>query len=299
MAAKREVELPAGLRLGPIELTVTDLDRSARFYEDSLGLDLQRREDDTAVMGSGGEDLVTLVEDRSARPPGREAGLYHFALLYPSRTALARALRRLAATSTPIEGAADHGVSEAIYLPDPDGNGIELYADRPRDQWPAPSSPGERVGIYTIGLDLHSLLDAAGPEGVEQGGDGPGMGHLHLYVGDVDRGLRFYRDVLGFEQMAHLGRSAAFVAAGGYHHHLGFNTWRGRGIPPASPDAVGLRHWTIVLDDDAQVGSVRERVAAAGIAIEDRDGGFLVRDPWGIPLLVTRRTSRTPTRARD
>jgi catechol 2,3-dioxygenase len=275
--------LPDTLRLGTVELTVADLDRSVAFYQDSIGLRLRRREDPVAVMGTESEDLVVLVEETGARPAGRHAGLYHLALLFPSRDELAVALKRIALTRTPIEGAADHGVSEAIYLPDPDGNGIELYADRPREAWPEPTN-GMRVGMYTIALDLDALLAVAGAgELPRHAGEGLVLGHMHLHVGDVRRALDFYSDVLGFELMANLG-GAAFVAAGGYHHHLGVNVWRGPGVGPAPPRTAGVREWTVLLDNDAEVDAVRERVDAAGLQADDRDGGFSVRDPWDIPV---------------
>lgn len=277
--------LPPTLRLGAVDLTVTDLDRSVGFYQDALGLRLHRREDAVAAMGAGGEDLVVLHEEQGARPAGRHAGLYHFALLHPSREELARAVHRLAVTRTPIEGASDHGVSEAIYLADPDGNGIELYADRPRDQWPQPG-PGERVAMFTRALDLHGLLGVvAGEEPRRHADAGLRVGHVHLHVGDLDAALRFHRDVLGFEVMAFLP-NAAFLAAGGYHHHLGMNTWRGEGVPPAPEGTVGLRHWTIVLDDAAQVAAVGARAAAAGVPAGERDGGLRLRDPAGVSVLV-------------
>jgi catechol 2,3-dioxygenase len=275
--------LPASLRLGPVHVAVTDLDRSIPFYERSIGLQLDRREDGAAVMGAGGEELVRLVEEPAARPAGRHAGLYHFALLHPSRQELARAARRLLATRTPIQGASDHGISEAIYLPDPDGNGIELAADRSREHW------GDLRDPATIGprpLDLDGLLELAAADG-EPGPADPGLavGHVHLHVGDVERGLAFYRDLLGFEVQTQFP-TAAFVSAGGYHHHLAFNVWRGEGVPPAPPDAVGLRRWTVVVDADA-LAALRARLAAAGVEHEDVDGGVLVRDPWGIPVLFT------------
>jgi len=251
--------LPDDLRLGPIHLTVSDVDRSVGFYQDALGLQQHRRENGTAALGVGEDDLVVLHEEPGARPAGRHAGLYHYALLSPSREELARALQRLAVTRTPIQGASDHGVSEAIYLSDPDGNGIELYADRPRDQWPPPA-PGDRVGMYTQALDVSGLLDVVGDEPPRpQAGPGLRMGHVHLHVSDLDEAVRFYRDRLGFEVMAHIP-NAAFLSAGGYHHHLGLNTWRGVGVPPAPPGTVGMRHWTVVLDDeDAPVeGLVRD-----------------------------------------
>ena len=275
--------LPATLRLGPVHLTVTDLDRSVEFYERSIGLRIQRREDGVAALGAGAGELLLLFEQPEARRPGRHAGLYHFALLHPSRLELGRAAHRLLETRTPISGASDHGISEAIYLPDPDGNGIELAADRGRERWGDLSDP------KTIGpapLDMAGLMELVADEEMRPQAD-PGLvvGHLHLHVGDVDQGIVLYCDVLGFEVMTHFP-SAAFVSAGGYHHHLAFNTWRGDGVPPAPEDAVGLRRWTIVLDDDAQVGEVRERVKAAGVDHDDADGGLLVRDPWDNPVLI-------------
>lgn len=275
-----QATLPATLRLGPVHLTVTDLDRSVGFYQDAIGLQLHRRDGAEAAMGAGGDDLLVLVEAPAARPAGRHAGLYHFALLHPSRLELGRAAERLIATQTPITGASDHGISEAIYLPDPDGNGIELAADRGREHW------GDLTDPKTIGprpLDMEGLLgQVADEEPRRQADPGLGVGHLHLHVGDVDRGLAFYRDVIGFEPMT-VFPSAAFVSAGGYHHHLAFNTWRGDGVPPAPPGTVGLRRWTVLLDD---VEPVRERIRAAGVDHEELDEGLLVRDPWSNALLL-------------
>jgi catechol 2,3-dioxygenase len=274
--------LPAGLRLGAVELTVAHLDRAVAWYQRALGLRVHRHDAAVAELGDGRETVVALREDPQARPAGRHAGLYHYALLYPSRDELARAALRLAITRTPIQGASDHQTHEAIYLPDADGNGIELAADRPREQWP------EHLGHAggPAPLDLHGLLRGVeGEEPRDHVGEGLRMGHLHLHVGDVDRGLAFYRDLLGFEEQANLG-TAAFVSAGGYHHHLAFNVWRGRGVGPAPEHTVGLRHWTVRLPAADDVAVVRARLDAAGVATEDRDGGFLVRDPWQTALEV-------------
>jgi catechol 2,3-dioxygenase len=281
-----QARLPPTLRLGAVHLTVADLDRSIAFYEEAIGLRLQRREIPVAAMGVGEEDLLVLYEEPGARRAGRHAGLYHYALLFPSREELARAALRLAATRTPIQGASDHGTHEAIYLPYPDGNGIELAADRPRERWPRPLDYSGRPHP----LDLDGLLAAlAGEEPPDEAGLGLAIGHVHLHVGNLERGLGFYRDVLGFEQMAFMPGAAAFVAAGGYHHHLGFNVWRGEGVPPAPQGRVGLRHWTVVLEEPEQVAAVGEQVCAASISTEEREGGgaggFLVRDPWGIAVL--------------
>src|SRR5215210_4675110 len=263
--------LPASLRVGAVELTVTNLDRSVGFYEHAIGLRLHRREDGRAALGAGGEDLLVLVEDPAARPAGRHAGLYHFALLHPSRLELARAAHRLAATRTRISGASDHGISEAIYLPDPDGNGIELAADRGRDRWGDLSDPTAMGGPEP--LDLAGLLELVA-EAAPQPSVDPGVviGHVHLHVGDIDAALAFYRHVIGFEVMTLLP-TAAFIAAGGYHHHLGLNVWRGQGVPAVPAGTVGLRHWTIVLPQP-DLAALRERVTAAGASHEERPDGL-------------------------
>ncbi|MHB8658046.1 MAG: VOC family protein [Solirubrobacteraceae bacterium] len=282
-----QASLPAFLRLGPVHLTVADLDRSVAWYQASLGLHVHRYDATDAELGDGTRTVVHVHEDPQATTPGRHAGLYHYALLYPSRQELARAALRLTSTRTPLQGASDHRTHEAIYLPDIDGNGIELAADRPRTQWP-------RDLGYADGpapLDLDSLL--ATVQGEPASGDvSPGlrMGHLHLHVGDIDTALTFYRDLLGFELQANLG-SAAFVSAGGYHHHLGFNIWNGRGATPAPPHSVGLRHWTIELPSPTDVRAVRERLVAAGQDVARAPDGFLVRDPWQTAVRFTRQIS--------
>jgi catechol 2,3-dioxygenase len=227
--------------------------------------------------------VLILHEQPGARRPGRHAGLYHVALLYPSREELARAATRLATTQTPIQGASDHGTHEAIYLADPDGNGLELAADRPRDEWPTVDE------IYARGpapLDLNGLLAAVASEDASpRAAAGLRVGHLHLQVGDIDAALAFYCDLIGFELQARLP-SAAFVSAGGYHHHLGLNTWLGEGIPPLPEGTVGLRDWTLVLPTSDDVEAVSARLAAAEVATAELDGGFEARDPWQIALQV-------------
>jgi catechol 2,3-dioxygenase len=267
------MSLPAALRLGAVHLTVTDLDRSVRWYETALGLTLRRRDDGEAELGG----VVVLHEDPDARPAGRHAGLYHYALLYPSRDELARAVLRISAERTPVQGLSDHGTHEAVYLPDPDGNGIELAADRPRERWPADQYAGGPAP-----LDLDALLATVEGESPSPSvGEGLQVGHMHLHVGDIDQALAFYRDLLGFELQANLG-TAAFLSAGGYHHHLGVNVWKGQGVGPAPARTVGLRHWKIVLPSPDDVAAVRGRVAGA----EEVEGGFRTRDPWLIAVDV-------------
>jgi catechol 2,3-dioxygenase len=272
-------------RLGAVHLTVTDLDRSVAYYEDAIGLRLHRRDGRVAALGAGAEDVVVLHEDAAARRAGRHAGLYHVALLYPSREELARAAVRLATTRVPIQGASNHGTHEAIYLPDPDGNGLELAADFPREQWPDISGP-EGYGGGPAPLDLEGLLDmVAGEAPTRHAAPGLKVGHVHLHVGDLDAATRFHRDGLGFEVMTDLG-TAVFLSAGGYHHHVGVNVWRGRGVPPAPADAVGLRHWTLVVDGEDELAAVRERLLASGAPVEPQPDGLLPRDPSGTAVLV-------------
>ena len=267
-------------RLGPVELTVTDLELSLRYYETSLGLQVRGREDGRAALGTGEEDAVVLVEQPEARPAGRHAGLYHFCLLHPSRLELARAAKRLALTRTPIDGASDHGTHEAIYLPDPDGNGIELAADRPREQWPDPIFTGRGPDP----LDVRGLLGLVADEPELPATAAPGLtvGHVHLHVGDLTSAVRFYRDVVGFE-LRFAMPSAAFLSAGGYHHHVGVNTWRGEGVPPAPKDAVGLRRFTVLLRDEAELEALRGR---AGADAQETGDGLLLEDPAGNTVLL-------------
>ena len=283
-STSQRATLPDSLRLGPVHLTVTDLERSIPFYETSIGLSLARREGAEAALGTGGEDLLVLTEEPQARPAGRHAGLYHYALLHPSRLELARAAQRLIATRTPVSGASDHKVSEAIYLPDPDGNGIELAADRSPEHWGDLGDPTAMGGPQP--LDMHSLMAMVeGTEPLERASEKLRMGHVHLHVGGVDEALAFWRDLVGFEVMTRFP-SAAFVAAGGYHHHLGLNTWRGEGVPPMPAATVGMRHWTLVLGEAADVAAVRKRVEAGGAPVEQRPGGFLTGDPWDNKVLI-------------
>jgi catechol 2,3-dioxygenase len=254
------------MHLGPVHLIVSDLDRSVAFYQDAIGLQVQALTDDQATLGTGeGVPVLVLAAEPGARPAGRHAGLYHVALLYPSRDELARALQRLAVTRTPIDGASDHGVSEAIYLSDPDGNGLELYRDRPRDQWPPPANPGEKVGMYTAPLDLQALYDTVAQDPPRRHA-APGLvvGHVHLHVNDLDAAVGFYTRELGLDVMTMYGDQAAFLSWDGYHHHVGLNTWRGVGIPgvPAG-GVVGMRHFTASGAD----GDARSLVDPAGNAI--------------------------------
>jgi len=260
------------LRIGSVHLAVSDLGRSVDFYERVLGLPLISRGSEEAILGPDpGAPLLQLTRlHEPTVAPVRSSGLFHVAFLHPTRADLAETVLRVASAGWPLTGASDHGVSEALYLDDPDGLGLEIYVDRPRDQWPAPDGP-DPVRMYTIALDLQSLLAAAQERFGPEIAPGTGVGHVHLKVADLDRAVRFYRDVLGFHLQAHLP-AAAFVAADGYHHHFGLNTWHSRGAPPAAPTAPGLRLVELQLGDSAQVDAVQRRLADAGVeAVRDGD----------------------------
>jgi len=273
-----------GTTIGAVHLTISDLRRSVRFYETHLGFSVHRRDDRTASLGAGGADLLVLTQCETAPRVRGTTGLYHFAILVPSRADLARSLRRLVATDTIMRGAADHGVSEALYLADEDGNGIEIYRDRSRDQWPI---VGGHLRMGADPFDLDALLTEAGRADSAAGlPAGTTIGHVHLHVSRLEDAHAFYVDLLGFELMQRYGPSALFVAAGGYHHHVGLNTWAGVGAPPPPPGAIGLEHFVVMLPDDAARDSVVGRLTAAGIVPEPVDGGLLVHDPAKNAILL-------------
>jgi catechol 2,3-dioxygenase len=284
--ATATASIPATTRMGAVHLTVADLERSLDYYGRRIGLALLRREDGEASLGAGDTELLRLVEEPGARPAVRHTGLFHYALRVPERADLARWLAHAAHDHVPLLGMSDHFVSEALYLADPDGHGIEIYRDRPREVWEG------RVGVRmtTEPLDVADLLGeledpAAAPfDGLPAGTD---MGHVHLQVADVSEAVSFYRDVLGFDLMAELFGSAAFFGAGGYHHHVGANVWHSRGASPPPPGTAALRHATITLPDAAERDRVAARVADAGRDPEAQPDGVLVRDPSGIGLLLT------------
>ena len=263
--------------IGAVHLTISDLRRSMRFYEAHLGFVVHRTHDRTAWLGAGGPDLLILTQDESAPRTRGTTGLYHFAMLVPSRADLARSFRLLVQAHTTMQGAADHGVSEALYLADEDGNGIEVYRDRPRAEWPYVNG---HLHMGVEPMDLDALLAEAGE--AESGAGlarGTVIGHVHLHVSRIAESDAFYAGLLGFEVMQRYGPSALFVSAGGYHHHIGLNTWAGVGAPPPPPGALGLKHFVVTLPNDAALAEVTGRLRDAGVPSETVDDGVLVYDP--------------------
>jgi len=264
------MEIASDAHMGLVELSVSDLDRSLAYWQDAIGLRVLSQEDGTAVLGAD-TPLVRFVEEPGARPARGFTGLFHVALLVPDRPSLGRFLAHTAHEQIPLTGLSDHVVSEAIYLRDPDYHGIEVYADRPREQWEGQVSQR----MTTIPLDTDSLLAEAGEAEFDGLPDGTTVGHVHLCVRDVDEMVGFYRDKLGMGVTAQAGQQAAFLSAGGYHHHLGGNTWETLGAEPAPEGTARLLGFTIVLPHDEELQRVAERI-----------GGTEVRDPSGNPLVL-------------
>ena len=267
--------------MGPVELTVADLDAQAAFYTDTIGLHVLERGGDTVRLGvSDGSQLVTLVgrPDAPRRPP-RTSGLFHLAILVPSRPELALAVHRVTSSGRQFTGASDHLVSEALYLDDPEGNGIEIYRDRPRDEW---TYDAGELAMATLPLDLEGVLASlTEPPSGEGMTEGTRIGHVHLQVAAIPAAEAFYVGALGFEPTVRRLSGALFVAAGGYHHHVGLNTWAGQAVPAPPVGSLGLRTFTIVLPD----GAARERAVGAateaGLEVLDDAGRAVVTDPSG------------------
>ncbi|HYW07827.1 MAG TPA: VOC family protein [Longimicrobium sp.] len=273
--------LPGATRLGRVSLQVAELERSLAYYRDVLGFRVAEHSPGHALLAAHGDDtpLVELRELRGATPVPRRGrlGLYHFAILLPDRAALGRFVAHLAAVGERA-GASDHLVSEALYLQDPDGLGIEVYADRPRESW---RSENGQLVMATEPLDLQGLARAGG--GAEWSGmpAGTTVGHIHLHVGDVDEAARFYEDALGFERTVWSYPGALFLSSGGYHHHLGVNSWAVGAAPAADGDAR-LLEWEVVVPSARDAAAVLKRMEAAGHRAQDG----VVRDPWGTALRI-------------
>jgi catechol 2,3-dioxygenase len=269
--------------MGAVHLTVSDLARSLDYYQRAVGLQVHTRENGQARLGAGGEDLLVLYEETGAEPAPRSTGLFHFALLVPSRQDLARWLAHAAGDQIPLEGMSDHLVSEAIYLRDPDWHGIEIYRDRPRAEW---ERDGEYVKMATLPLDVQAVLGALdGEPAFEQLPRNTTMGHVHLQVADIASTERFYTEQLGFDLQARYGGQASFLSAGGYHHHLGANIWNSRGAAPPPPGSAALRHVTVVLPDEDELARVAERFPDA--VPDSSSDGIVIKDPSQNALVLT------------
>jgi catechol 2,3-dioxygenase len=265
-------------KLGYVHLTISDMERSLFFYQQILGFQLQRQDGTTSHLGVGEKTLLALTEVSGAEYIPRRSGLYHYAILTPSRKALARSLKNLVDTETGLQGGADHLVSEALYLSDPDGNGIELYRDRPRSEWQYENG---NIKMGTEPLDYRGILNEI--EGVSETWHGlepsTRLGHIHMHVADLEQAASFYENILGFDYLMDYMGSAAFLSVGGYHHHIGLNVWNGIGAPPPPLDSVGLRYFTIELVNGDDRKKLITRLSDRRIDFEATSEGLSVRDP--------------------
>jgi catechol 2,3-dioxygenase len=287
--------LHSATHIGAAALTIADLQRSIEFYTRVIGFTVLTQTEETAVLGTpDGQPLLMLVQQTGARPqPAHSTGLYHIAILMPSRADLALFVLRLATSGYPLSGVADHLVSEALYLSDPDGNGLEVYRDRPRETWQWSNG---LVQMATDPLDVEALLtegqELAAGENWHKAPAGTVIGHMHLRVGDIEQARHFYADLLGFDVVQHLP-GALFVSAGGYHHHLGLNIWQSRNAPRPPTDSAGLRLFTIELPDASGLDQLQQRLQTAQWPFEHHEGEIVARDPWGNPVLVTTKALTT------
>jgi catechol 2,3-dioxygenase len=274
--------------VGLLSLTVADLARSLTLYTEALGFEILQRAPSGATLGAAGAPLLLLREQPGAAlwPRDRQSytGLYHFAILLPARADLGRWLRHWLELGFPLPGQGDHLVSEALYIEDPDGHGIEVYRDRPRDQWPVVNG---QIRMAADPIDIRGLLAEAERSGAPWTGlpAGTRLGHMHLQVGDISRAAAFYHDVLGFDIMVRMP-SALFISAGGYHHHIGMNTWHSKGAGPAPADSVRLRFFTVDLPSEAARRAVLHRIEAAGLSWRLAADAAAVQDPWGNTILL-------------
>jgi catechol 2,3-dioxygenase len=273
-----------GAAIGWAALTVADLQRSLDFYIDVLGFKQLDRQERSALLGTDSQPLLLLQEQPGALPrQPRTTGLYHIAILLPDRIDLGHVLQRIA-TRYKLDGYADHLVSEALYLSDPDGNGLEIYRDRARGEW---QWRGGQVRMASDPIDLSGMVREAELSGRVWEGlpEGTTIGHMHLQIGDLAQAEAFYHGVLGFDVVARMP-GALFVSAGGYHHHLGLNTWQSRNAPPAPDNSAGLHIFAISVPDEQAQRAVAERLEAAGVAVTEQTSGLVFHDPWRNAIML-------------
>jgi catechol 2,3-dioxygenase len=274
--------------VGLLSLTVADLARSIAFYSEALGFEVLHQEPSGATLGAAGTPLLLLTERPGAEPWPHDrygyTGLYHFAILMPTRADLGRWLRHWLELGYPLPGQGDHLVSEALYLSDPDGNGIEIYQDRPRDQWVRVNG---QIQMATDPVDIRGLLSEGDRAGKPWTGlpAGTKLGHMHLQVGDIDLAEAFYHRVLGFDIVVRMP-SALFISAGGYHHHIGMNIWHSTDAPAAPEGTAGLRFFTVVFPSEEARQAVVSRIEAASIPYTRSGDSIVVQDPWNTTILL-------------
>jgi catechol 2,3-dioxygenase len=279
-----------------VDLRVSDIESSLRFYRDIVGLEVAEQDDRHASLRAPGGPVFFTLDSTGIDAPRipQSAGLFHNAILFPDRAALGDALARLAASGMAI-GAGDHAVSEALYIDDPDGNGVELYRDRPEDEWPAPTDT-MMVPMVTDPVDLRGVLESGRGEAAvgQPAAEGTGMGHVHLQVSDLAETVRFYDEELGLDLTGRLGGHAGFFSSNGYHHHLGANTWNSRGSALAPANTPGLQRIVFSVTDVEELEKARLRLGESGRVTKGTEGvDLFVDDPNGVELVFVASTSET------
>ena len=276
--------LPPEAHIGAVRLQVSDLGRSLEFYQNVLGFTLLSRGPDNAQLGAGTTRLLDLRSGAAGSLTEKRLGLYHFAILLPDRSSLGACVAHLLEAGLRL-GAADHLVSEAIYLSDPDGLGIEIYRDRPRAEW---ATRGQELAMASEALDLEDVMQSAGGEVWKGMPASTVLGHMHLQVGDLDLAKAFFHTGLGLDLTVWSYPGALFLSAGGYHHHLGINTWGGRTARPAAAQEPRLLEWGLVLPDAASIAAAAENLTRHGYVVTaERFGDIVAVDPWGTQLRLT------------
>jgi catechol 2,3-dioxygenase len=276
----------APIHIGAVSMIVRDLDRVTAYYHDMLGLTVQEHTPQVAILGVGGVALLELVHRPNALPDdSREAGLYHTAFLMPTRADLARWILHTAKARVAITGASDHDVSEAIYLDDPEGNGVEVYSDRPREKW---RRDGRMIFQKTEPLDVDAIIREIDPATAKypSAPEGLRIGHIHLRVGNVGKAEAFYCGALGLD-VTRRRPGATFLSSSGYHHHVAVNVWHSNGADIRNDKREGLNWFAMEINDQPTIDGVKKRLDAAGITIDEIPGGFAATDPWGTSIRFT------------
>ena len=274
--------------LGVVTLNVQDLNKMSNFYEETIGLDVLNRQDGSVELGTKDNNkvLLKLVQVKVTGTPTRKAGLFHTAFLLPSRKALGNVLFSYLKREIPVGGASDHGYSEAIYLQDPDNNGIEIYQDKPREDWDI--QPDGTIKGITIQMDAQGVINSRDPEQVDKFPAGTIIGHVHLSAANLEATTEFYMDVLGLDLKYEYSEQARFFAAGGYHHHIGANTWAGESIPTREEEDLGLRSYTFVVPSADALEKVKANLVNLDMTFTEEAADVIsVIDPNGVKVLVT------------
>jgi len=269
--------------VGKVALTVRDLPMLAQFYQEVIGLTMKEQTAEIAILGTPNEDILELHSNPTAHPVEPSTGLYHFAILVPDRPSLAHWLYQFLSNGYQLPGASDHGVSEALYLSDPEGNGIEIYRDRPRSEWPMKNGD---IQMFTHRLDFEGLMKEVPQTRWHKMVDNTTLGHVHLKVHNIPQSVEFYANVVGFDVTSDEYPGAGFVSAGGYHHHIGMNTWHSAGANPLPPGAAGLAGYTILMPNETARDETIAHIQAAGFEVEETAAGPQINDPAGIAFIL-------------